>query len=440
MNSETNLQVNQRNQHLERLLEISHSLSASLELEAFLDLVISAATELTGCEAASILEMDEGGDQLLYLARSGSEPDTSKMVNDPLETGIARWVIQNGQPAFSPESYWDGGMEPATRPHAFKGAEEGSGFTTRSLIAVPIIFHGETLGVLEGTNKAKEAHYTEEDLKNIETLASQAAIAIQNSHLLNKVRYSLDQKTQLDSMKTAFIAIASHELRTPLGIILGYATFLRDVIRSDHRAELDIIVSSSLRLKEIIANLANIDNVQRGTARLRSHSISIKGVVEEVMESYHKEAKQKDISLVSDTGTEDMQVEGDSSKIGIALSNIVNNAITFTNPGGHISIVAGSIPGYVKVSVIDDGIGIPAKDLVHIFERFYQVESHLNRKHGGMGLGLSIAKVMVEMHGGHIWAESVEGKGSTFTFHLPINTSRADSASEPDAANETFTS
>ncbi len=440
MNSEMNLPVNQRNQRLERLLEISHGLSTSLELEAFLGLVISAATELTGCEAASILELDEGEDQLRNLAHSGSERDTSKMVDDPLQTSIAGWVILNGQPAVSPEGHWDGGVDSATVPHAFKDADEGSGLTTRSLIAVPIIFHGETLGVLEVINKAEEAHYTEEDLKNIETLASQAAIAIQNSRLKNKVQHSLDQRTQLDSMKTAFIAIASHELRTPLGIILGYATYLRDVIRSDHRAELDIIVSSSLRLKEIIANLANIENVQRGTARLRSHSISIKSVVEEVMESFYKEAKQKDISMVSDTGTEDLQVEGDSSKIGIALSNIVNNAITFTNPGGHISIVAGSIPGYIKVSVIDDGIGIPAKDLVHIFERFYQVESHLNRKHGGMGLGLSIAKVMVEMHGGHIWAESVEGKGSTFTFHLPINTRQADYPDKADAASRAMIS
>ena len=107
---------------------------------------------------------------------------------------------------------------------------------------------------------------------------------------------------------------------------------------------------------------------------------------------------------------------------------MVKNAIVFTDPGGHIFIVAGRIPGYIKISVSDDGIGIPARDLPHIFERFYQVESHLTRKHGGMGLGLSVARVMVELHGGHIWAESLEGKGSNFTLLLPVNAPQADAA------------
>jgi two-component system sensor histidine kinase VicK len=124
-------------------------------------------------------------------------------------------------------------------------------------------------------------------------------------------------------------------------------------------------------------------------------------------------------------------VEGDSPKITIALGNVVTNAITFTNPGGHIDVVAESIPGHVKVSVIDNGIGIPANDLPQIFDRFYQVESHLTRKHGGMGLGLSVSKVMIEMHGGRIWAESMEGKGSTFTFLIPVKSDRVVLSGDP---------
>jgi two-component system sensor histidine kinase VicK len=122
-------------------------------------------------------------------------------------------------------------------------------------------------------------------------------------------------------------------------------------------------------------------------------------------------------------------VDGDASKIGVALSNLIKNSTAFTDAQGHVFVVAEKIPGYVKVSVIDDGIGIPSKDLPRIFDRFYQVESHLTRKHGGMGLGLSVAKVMVELHGGRIWAESVEGKGSNFTFILPVDSGQADAAS-----------
>jgi signal transduction histidine kinase len=130
--------------------------------------------------------------------------------------------------------------------------------------------------------------------------------------------------------------------------------------------------------------------------------------------------EQKDLHLKVEVKEPNLSVECDPEKIGIALRNLVQNAVTFTEPGGHILIRAEAVPGHVKISVIDDGIGIPAKDLPHIFERFYQVESHLTRRHGGLGLGLSIAKAMIEMHGGQIWVESVEGKGSNFTFLLPV--------------------
>jgi len=101
------------------------------------------------------------------------------------------------------------------------------------------------------------------------------------------------------------------------------------------------------------------------------------------------------------------------------LSNLIKNAIQFTEPGGHVTVKITEDPGHIKVAVIDDGIGIPGRDLPRVFEKFFQVETHLTRRYGGMGLGLSVAKAMVELHGGRIWVESQEGKGSTFVFLLP---------------------
>jgi signal transduction histidine kinase len=408
--------------HLERLLEMCRSLSVSQELEPFLRSLISAAADLTDCELASILALDESGEQLHFLAIPWFHQDPLKTVRVPVPSSVAGWVLKNGKPAVVPDV--------SAEPLHFKGVDQVTDFATRSLMAVPIIYQGETLGVLEVVNKAEQAYYTEEDLIILETIASQAALALHNSRLELKAQHSLDQKTQLDRMKSDFIGIASHELRTPLGLVLGHATFLREVIQPEYRPQLDVIVRNAMRLKEIIDSIANMDNVERGTASLRASSISINRVVEEVLGSFQQEAKQKDLSLRSETSQEELLVEGDPAKISIALSNLVKNAITFTNPGGRILIIAGLIPGYVKVSVIDNGIGIPLKDLPHIFERFYQVESHLTRKHGGMGLGLSVTKVMVELHGGRIWAESVEGKGSNFTFLLPINSSPVDPASQ----------
>ena len=421
MDTETTLSSGEHAHHMERLIEISRTMSASLELEPFLNSLIAAASELTGCETASILEPEDDGGQLHFLALPSFHHELLKTVKVPIPTSVAGWVFENGQAAVIPDVN--------AEPLHFKGADQATDFATHSLMAVPITFQGKKLGVLEVVNKTGEAHYTEEDLTILETLASLAAIAIQNTHLMLRVNKSQDQVAQLDRMKSDFIAIASHELRTPLGLILGHATFLREVIQPEYQTQLNIIIRNSLRLKEIIDSIANMDNAEHGMASLRAGLISIRRIVEEVMDSFQPEAGNKHIALSSETEPDDLLVEGDAAKISIILNNVVRNAIDFNNPGGHVTIAAKQIPGYIQISVIDDGIGIPEKDLPHVFERFYQVESHLTRKHAGMGLGLSVAKVMTELHGGRISAESVEGKGSNFTILLPENAGQAGAAS-----------
>lgn len=412
--------MNERIQRLERLLEVSRNLSTALDWEPFLQSLLSVATELTGSEVASVLEAEDE-ETLRFLAVPWFHREALQAVRVPVGASVAGWVYQNGKPAVV--------MDVEDEDRHFKGADQAAQYQTRSILAVPILYKGEVLGVLEAVNKVNQAHYTEDDLTILETLASQLAVAMQNQRLANRVRQAEEAANHLDRMKSDFIAVASHELRTPLGLILGHATFLREVIQAENRPQLDIIVRNAMRLKEIIDNIANMDNVERGVASVRRRTVSIRRVIEEVTAGFQDEAREKRLSLRVDAGQDDLMVEGDASKISIALTNLVKNALTFTNPGGHVFVVAERIPGYVKVSVIDDGIGIPAKDLGRIFERFYQVESHLTRRHGGMGLGLSVAKVMIEMHGGRIWAESVEGKGSNFTFVLPLDSGQADAAS-----------
>ena len=275
--------------------------------------------------------------------------------------------------------------------------------------------------MLETVNKNK-AHYTEDDVLILETLAAPIAIFLQNNNLQNRIEASSSQLSELDHLKTDFIAITSHELRTPLGVILGHATFLRELLDKEYGEQVDVIIKNASRLKEIIESLASMDNYKTGSARLHPQMVSMKHVIEEVVSSLSDMASEQNITLTTESGGDDLFVEADETKISMALSNLVKNGITFTDAGGHVLVKSDSLPGYVKVSVIDDGIGIPLKDLPHIFERFFQVESHLTRRHNGMGLGLSVAKVMIEIHGGRIWVESLEGKGSNFTFLLPIKT------------------
>lgn len=412
---------NQRLPRAERLLEVVRNLSAALEGEVYLQSLIATAGELTASEAASLLELDEAAGHFRFVASPWFHRDALRSLRVPREGSLAGLALSQGRPLIV--------QDVPRHPLHFRAADEAAGFLTRSLLAVPVLYRGQALGVLEAVNKAGGAHYTEDDILVLETLASQAALCLQTMRLQRRVQATYDEMAQLDRMKTDFIAIASHELRTPLGLILGHATFLREIIGQQHRDHLDTIVRNAERLKEIIDNLASMDNVQAGVARLRRRRVSVARIIEEVVDSFQADAARKRIHLTFDTGGQELAVDGDAGKISVALSNLVKNAITFTDPEGHVFVVGEAIPGYVKVSVIDDGIGIPAADLPRVFERFYQVESHLTRRHGGMGLGLSVARVMVELHGGRIWAESVEGRGSNFTFLLPLDPSQADAAS-----------
>jgi len=268
----------------------------------------------------------------------------------------------------------------------------------------------------------------------LETLAAHAAIAIQNAHLQQQLEETRDEAQRLDKMKTDFVAITSHELRTPLGLILGHSTFLRELIGEEHHEQLDTIIRNAMRLKEIIDNMTRVHNIQSGVASVRRRTVSVRKLVLDALAAVRKEAESKGITLGFDIEDSDLMIEGDADKIGIAILNVIQNGVAFTDQGGYVFVVAEEVPGYIKLTVKDNGIGIPTRDLNHIFERFYQVESHLTRKHGGMGLGLSVAKMNIELHGGRIWVDSAEGQGSTFTILLPLD------ADQAKAADKVFTS
>jgi signal transduction histidine kinase len=410
-------------QWMERLLQVCRELSASLDLQPFLQSAITLASELTGSEAASVLVYDEKVDQLRFVATPWSQRKALTGLTVPVNGSAAGWVYSKGEVLIVHDA--------ATDPRHFKGIDQAADFVTRSILAVPITFKGRTLGVLEAVNKAGRTHYTGEDVTILETLASQSALAIENDRLERKHQSTRDQVASLDRMKNDFIAIASHELRTPLGLILGHATFLREQVNQDAHSQLDIIIRNAVKLKEIIESMSDVDNYQQGKAVVRRQMVSMGLLVKDAVKSFEAEARSKGRDLRMDVTSDDLMVDGDANKITIALSSLIKNALTFTDRGGHVFILAEKVPGYVKVSVIDDGIGIPAKDMAHIFDRFYQVETHLTRSHGGMGLGLSVAKTMIEMHGGRIWVESKEGKGSIFSFLLPLDTRKSDAPQGP---------
>jgi signal transduction histidine kinase len=403
----------ERLDHLERLLEVVRGLTTAPDLESFLQTIIAEASEMTDSELASILEFDEEAQELRFLSMPWFDRDALRPMGVPLDGSVAGLVFRKKQPLIIQDTRAD--------IRHFKSVDRVTKHETNSLAAVPLIVRGEIVGVLEALNKRDDAHYTEEDLTILETLGAIAAQAMKNVGLERKVKATRIELAELERLKTDFIAITSHELRTPLGLILGHATFLRELVSEEHTGQLDTIIKNASRLKEIVENISSVDNVQSGAARVRSHKVSLAKIAEDVLLTFQDEAKSRNITLTKETGGSEYYINADGVKINIALSNLVRNAIQFTEGAGIVLIKVGEDTGYCKVSVTDNGIGIPARDLPKLFDRFYQVETHLTRKHGGMGLGLSVAKSMIELHGGRIWVESEVGKGSTFTFLLPVD-------------------
>lgn len=408
-------------ERIRRLLTVIQMLGESLKFDSLLQSIMDETCELLSCESTSILRYDSNVDMLSFIAASTeNQAEFLRGVQVPLEGSAAGWTFRHARPLVVQDTAHD--------LRHYKEVDRLTGTSTRSILAAPLIFNGGPIGVIEAVNKGGDANYTEEDVVILETLASVTAFALHNHDLEEQVERASSEAESFERLKSDFIAITSHELRTPLGLILGHATFLREFAGKEYHEQLELIIRNATRLKEIVENLASVDNYQAGAARVRQKQVSMKRIVQDVVESFHEDARRKGVDLRAEVPANSLMIEGEAGKIEVALSHLVRNAIMFTDSSGHVFVRAEAVPGYVRVSVADDGVGIPQKDLERIFERFYQVETHLTRKHGGMGLGLSVAKAMVEMHGGRIWAESVEGKGSRFSFLLPLNASQASAA------------
>lgn len=373
-----------------------------------------------------MLELAEEKDHLHYLVAPWYHIEKLRPLSIPLDKSIDGWVFTHGQPLVIQDAQND--------PRLFKEIDHVLEYETINIAVVPMRIKGQSIGVLEAVNKIGRANYTDDDISVLETLAAQAAVAIQNQRLLDNAQAAYRQLLELDRMKTDFIAISSHELRIPTGLILGHASLLQEDATGDVKAQLDTIVRNAMHLKEIIEDLADVDHFQTGMAQIKRRPLAIHRLIKDVVSSYQELARQRNVSLRADVTRANITIEGDAHKVRICMGNLLKNALTFTDAGDRVLVMAEQVPGYIKVSVMDNGIGIPEKDQQRIFDRFYQVESHLTRRHGGMGLGLAIARGMVEMHGGRLWVESVEGKGSNFQFVLPINTAQA------NAGNKVFLS
>jgi signal transduction histidine kinase len=397
---------------LERILRISQILTSTLQLEPLLQTITQSAIELTDTAASSIMLVDKNTGELHFEAVSGSKREKVKRVTVPLEGSIAGWIVREGKPLLIPDVRQDARF--------YTQVDETTDFETRSILGVPLQVRGKVIGVLEALNKTGDGIFTQDDVHTLSTLAAHAAIAIENARLVTEIQKAYEELSELDRLKSEFVAIASHELQTPLTVILGYASFLKEDATGAASEQADVVLQSALRLRSLIDDMVNLRHVETGGAELELEQLSLHELVTTITGEFASlaEARKQNVSIK--LASQPPMVEADRQKLRLVLANLLSNAIKFTPEGGRIQVAVETKGNEVWVSIRDTGIGIPPRKQERIFDRFYQVEPSLTRRFEGMGLGLSIAKGMIELHGGRIWVESVEGMGSSFTFALPL--------------------
>ncbi len=395
---------------LSRIVEVSLTLNSTLDPEQLLQYIIKTASELLDCEAASILLFDDKRGELFFATAANAAKQLAA-IPVPLEGSIAGTIFRENRPLIINNVQQD--------PRHYAQVGEQINFQTRTLLGVPMRIRNRVTGVLEALNK-RSGEFTQADTDLLSVVASQAAIAIQNARLIQALQKAYDELSRVDKLKSDFISIASHELRTPLGVLLGYATFLQEESQGQASEMASKVLNSALKLRELVEAMTNLNLIQVGSTRVEFRTIPIQQVISSAVKEIQIAAEAKNQKLSFNLPEKALIVQADPEKLKLVFVNLLNNAVRFTQPEGEIWVRVMPMHNEAWVEIQDNGVGIPPGELENIFKEFYQVEDHMTRRVGGLGLGLSIARGIVKLHNGRIWAESGgEGQGSTFRVVLP---------------------
>ena len=407
-------------ENLARLIEVSVTLNSTVNVDELLRFIIQTATEIIDCESVSILLYDEKLGQLTFAAATGSDPKRMSETPVPLDNSLAGTIFRENKIIALTDVNND--------PRHFAMVSQHVDFKVNNMLGVPMRIKDKPTGVLEALNK-REGDFDENDADLLTVIASQAAVAIQNARLVKALQDANNDLREADQLKATFLALASHELRTPLGVIIGYATFLQQESPgelSDHARQ---VLNAAMQMRMLVDAMTNLDMLRSRDMVLHRRVVPIQQVLQSAYDEVKRLADAKEQQLIMELPVSPIPIKCDPHKLTTVFINLMNNAIRFTPERGRIIVGTKLQPGSeVLTWVQDDGKGIPESELKKIFKEFYQIEPHTTRKFGGMGIGLTIAKGLVEAHGGRIWAESPGvGNGSTFKVLLPfVSTSALD--------------
>lgn len=414
---ESTSQLRRMAEQLARLIEVSVTLNSTLNLDELLQFIIKTAQEILECQSVSILLYDEKRAQLNFAAASGSDPRRLAEIPVPLENSIAGEVFLENRPVILEDVK-------AQKKHFVVAAQHVS-FEVKNMLVVPMSIKNRPTGVLEALNKVN-GKFTEMDQDLLSIIASQAAVAIHNARLVQALREAYNEISAANYLKSNFLALASHELRTPLGIIIGYATFLQEESQGELSEHAKQVLNAAMQMRALVDAMTNLNLLRSKEMVVHRVMVPVQQILRRAYSMVEKMAQTKGQQVIFNLPAQPLPIKCDPEKLNTAFVNLLDNAVRFTPEGGRITVNAGLNPGGdMLITIQDTGIGIEPDELPRIFNEFYQAEAHMTRKHGGLGIGLPIAKGLIEAHGGKLWAESEgRGKGATFKVLLPkISTS-----------------
>jgi len=402
---------------LRALGEISQAVSSSLDLDEMLTTIVTRAVRLSETEGGSIFEFDPRTREFQVRVCSGT---SEELVDELRATRIHIDETLVGRAASAGQPLQASDLELET-PDPHIAALRGAGW--RAMLAVPLMREQEIIGALI-VRRTIPGAFSDETVDLLETLASQSAVAIHNARLFRELGEKTRQLEVASEHKSEFLASMSHELRTPLNAVIGFSDVLLERMFGELNERQDEylrdIRNSGHHLLELINEILDLSKVEAGRMELDVSPVSLPDAIEHGLAMVREDAGRDGITLERDIADDLGIVWGDELKLRQVLLNLLSNAVKFTGAGGSVAISARIVGAEAHVSVRDTGIGIADGDQERIFEAFQRGGRSARTGSEGTGLGLTLSKRIVELHGGRIWMTSRPGAGSTFTFALPL--------------------
>jgi signal transduction histidine kinase len=411
-----------RVEELSTMQNIDRELNASLDYRRVMDITLDWAVRVSGADVglvAAVVELEDGTRGLRFLANRGYPEDKAGAYADepwPLEQGIIGRVVRTGEP----ELIIDVGSDPDY-------VVVVPGMVVQ--LTVPIRLEDRIIGVI--ALECSQGDTIEEAMEFVVRLTDHAAIAMENARLFERVRRANEAKTE-------FVSFVSHELKQPMTSMKGYTDILMKGMAGElnetQHGLLETIRSNVDRMNSLVSELLDVSRIESGRIRLEFGDVSVKRMIEDALRTIQGQIESKQQVLKVDVASDLPLVHGDRSRLMQVLTNLVSNAHKYTPEGGDITVRArmwsngqngGDGDAFVLCSVVDTGIGMSPEDQERLFKtKYFRADNPAVRSVPGTGLGLVITKSLVELHGGEIWVESELGRGSAFSFTIPVAAAR----------------